>query len=426
MTLLQRPPRATTEATGQDQATVLRRLRTLGLAAVAGSLAAFLSLMVISVPVLLAWFAESLSSVSLWQAMGISVDLWALAHRATVLVGQTEVVLAPLLLTVVPLLACRYAVNQVLVDRPETRGALREVSGARAAWQALAGTELSLFVGGYVLSGLLLCVLAGLGQAPVSVASAVPGLVLVPVVAVLWGLWREHRVQEQPTIDRGLRWVEDHTPVLARRGLRPAAHALVILTVGALAVVGLLLVLRWDRIALLYTTLDAGVVGAGVLTLAQAAALPNLTIWAAGWTTGAEVSVGTVTVGWTGSTEGDLPLIPVLGALPEPGPLPTWMWAAIALPLLAGCWVGWRSIAAAPRLASWWAKAQIAGSACLFTSLALGALSLLSSGGMSPGYLSTVGTDALRVTGGALVLLLAGSLTTLSLLHLVRARRLTR
>lgn len=426
MTLLQRPARATTDTTGADQATIIGRVRTLGLAAMSGALAAFLSLMVISVPVLLAWFAESRSSVSLWQTMGVSVDVWALAHRATVLVGQTQVVLAPLLLTLVPLLACRYAVNQVLVDRPETRGVVREVSGVRAAWQALAGAELSLFVGGYLVSGLVFCALAGLGQAPVSVASAVPGLLLVPVVAVVWGLWREHRVQEQPTIDRGLRWVEDHTPVLVRRGLRPALHALAILGAGALLLVGLLLVLRWDRIAVLYSTLDAGGVGTGVLTLGQALALPNLTVWAAGWTTGTEVAVGTVGVGWSASSQGDLPLIPVLGALPEPGPLPAWIWAAVALPLLAGAWIGWRAIAAAPRLASWWAKAQIAGSACLFAALVLGALSLLASGGMSPGHLSTIGTDPLRVLGAALGLLLAGALVTLTLLHLVRARRLTR
>lgn len=420
MTVLQRPERATTDST--TRGSVLHRARALAMAAVAGALAAVVSLMVVSLPVLVAWFAEERSTVSLWQAVGVAVDGWALAHGGTIHVGQVQVVLAPLLLTAVPLLACRYAVNQVLVDRPEARGDLVDVRGAATAWRALAGPELAWFVIGYLLSGVLLCSLAALGQAPVSVASVVPGLLLVPLAAVALGLRREHRRQEHPAIDRGLRWVELRTPVLLRRGLRPAGEALALLGAAALVAVVALLMVRAERIGALYFALEAGTVGTSVLTLVQLLALPNLMLWAIGWFTGADVVVGTVRVGWSGTTAGDLPLIPVLAALPEPGPLPAGLWLSVAVPVLTGCWLGWRSARSAPRLASWWTRAQIAVSACLGVTLVVVVLSWLAAGGLTPGVLAVVGTLPLVVGGALLAELLAGALLTLTALHLARTR----
>lgn len=418
MTLLER---ATTTRPA-DAATIGDRLRAVVLAALAGLLAAAISWVVVTVPVIVAWLADERSTTSLWQTAGIGVDLWALAHRATVEVGDSTVVLAPLLLTLVPLLSCWYAVGQVVVDRPEVRGEVHDIQGWRSAWAALGASELLAFLAGYLGSGLLLCSLAGLGQAPVDVSSAVPGLVLVPLLAIGLSLWREHRRQRHPTFDRGLRWLGLHTPVLFRRGLRPAFEALGILLTGALLIVVALLVVRFERVLTLYEALDAGTVGTTVLTLGQALALPNVLVWALGWTTGAEVSVGTVHVGWVESTGGDLPLLPVLAALPEPGLLPPGLWLVALLPVLAGAWLGFRSSRAAPRLASWRAKAQIALSACVGVTVIVLVLSWLSLGGMSPGLLATVGTEPLRVAGLLGAELLAGAMVTLTVLHLFRRR----
>ncbi|WP_256839701.1 cell division protein PerM [Ornithinimicrobium faecis] len=417
MTLLERTP-----VRPADAATITGRLRAVVLAAVAGLLAALISWVVVTVPVFVAWLADDRSSVSIWQTAGIGVDLWALAHRASIEVGEHQVVLAPLLLTLVPILACWYAVGQVVVDRPDVRGELDEVTGWRFAWAALGVTELVSFLVGYVASGLLLCSLAGLGQAPVIVSSALPGLLLVPLIAIGLSLWREHRRQEHPTLDRGLRWVELHTPVLVRRGLRPAVQALCILIVGALLLVVALLVIRMGRVLTLYEALDAGTVGTSVLTLGQVAALPNILVWAMGWSSGVEVAVGTVQVGWTESSAGDLPLLPVLAALPEPGALPPGLWLSALLPVLAGAWVGFQSSRAAPRLASWWAKAQIALSACVGVTVVVLLLSWLALGGMTPGLLSQVGTDPVRVATLLGAEVLGGALVTLSALHLFRRR----
>ena len=36
-----------------------------------------------------------------------------------------------------------------------------------------------------------------------------------------------------------------------------------------------------------------------------------------------------------------------LAALPEPGPLPHGLWLSVAVPLLAGAWIGYRAIGSA-------------------------------------------------------------------------------
>lgn len=419
MTVLHRP---VPPPPASSLASVVGRARALFLASVAGALAAVLSWMVTCVPVVVAWFADERSTVTLWQSLGVGVDLWALAHRGTVVAGDTDVVLAPLLLTAVPLLACRYAVNQVVVDRPEVRGDMGVISGWRGAWRALGGPELAWFMAGYVALGVLLCSLAGLGQAGVRVTSVVPGLLIVPGVAIALALAHEHRHQEQPTIDRGLRWVELHTPVLVRRGFRPAGEGLAGLFVVSLLLVVALLVGRAERIGALYATLEGGWVAVAIITLGQLLLLPNLLVWAAGWTTGADIAVGTLRVGWTETTGGDLPLVPVLAALPEPGPLPTGLWLVALVPVAVGAWLGGRSVRAAPRLASWWAKAQIAGSACLLVAAVMLVLSWLAVGGLTPGLLGQIGTAPLYAAGALLAELLVGALVTLTVLHLSRRR----
>lgn len=428
MTVLSRSDRrskTTTDAatgSGAFTAPVLARIRSFGLAALAGAVAVVLSWMVICLPTVLAWIADDRSTVSIWQTLGLGANLFALAHRGTVVSGDTSVVLAPLLLTAVPLLACRYAVNHVVVDRPEVRGDATVIRGWRSAWRALGGAELAWFTGGYAVAGLLLCELAGLGQASVRLITVLPGLLIVPAVAVGLALRREHARQEQPVIDRALRWIELHLPVLVRRGVRPAVQALAGMFGAALLLVVALLALRAERIGSLYGALDAGSAGLVVITLGQLLVLPNLLVWALGWTTGADVVIGTVQVGWTGTSSGDLPLIPVLAALPEPGPLPPGLWLAAAVPVLAGAWIGLRSIGAASRLASWWAKAQIALSACVMVTLVVLVLSWLAVGGLTPGLLGQVGTAPLLVAGALLVELLAGALVTVTVLHLTRRR----
>ncbi|MGI8948969.1 MAG: cell division protein PerM [Ornithinimicrobium sp.] len=400
---------------------VARRVRALTMAVAAGVLAGLVGWLIVAVPVLLAWVGDPFSSVSVWQSLGIAGNLWALAHGGLVSTPDVSVRLSPLLLTVVPILLTRYAVGQVLAE-PPSQAASTHIGGFAGAWTALRATELVVFVAGYAGIGLLVAGLAGLGQAGVPVAPLLPGLVWVPLLGIVLALVRERRVQEHPTIDAALRWLALRTPMLIRRGLAPAGEALAGLMVAALLVVVALVVVRIGRIGTLTQALDAGWTGIVVLSLGQLLLLPNMLIWALGWLTGPGVSVGSVHIGWQQATGGDLPLVPVLAALPEPGALPELVWLVSAVPVLAGAWLGWRGAGSAARLASWWSKAQVALAAALMITAVVLVLSWLASGGLTPGLLGTVGVQPLRVAGALLGELLLGATVMVTVLHLARRR----
>ena len=424
--MLERPDTTPTPGPEPQRAPVLtvRRVGEILGAAVAGVVCVALSVLAIAVPTLLAWITDGRSTATLWQTAAVSVDVWALAHRAQVVTPVAEVVFAPLLLTALPLLLCWYAARQVILSRPGLAHRVPHIGGWRSAWHALGGTDATVFVLFYLLASLALAHTASLGIAPVRLPSLVLGAVLIPLAAVLLVWWREHRREEHPAVDAGTAWVRGRTPVLIRRAVPPALEVLVgLVAVAFLLVLGLLL-LRGERILTLYGSLDAGIVGTLVLTLGQLAALPNLMVWALGWLTGGGMTVGTVHVGWSHSTAGDLPLLPVLGALPEPGSLPPGMWAMVFVPVVAGAWIGYRAVEVTSRLSSWWVKAQVALASSAVVGLAALVLGWLASGGLTPGRLGRIGVEPGLLAGLLTLEVAAGALVVVSVLHLVRARRL--
>lgn len=405
---------------GRPSTLTLSRLRDLLGAGVAGAVCVAVGVIAVALPTVLAWVVEPRSVSSLWQTLGVAVDMWALAHRAEISVPGTDLVFAPLLLTALPLLLCWYAARQVLLGRAISR--VPRIGGWRSAWSALSGSDALAFVLGYLCAGLVVAYLAGFGIAPVWLPSLVPGAVLVPLAAVAIVWWGEHRREEHPSVGAGLAWVRGRTPVLVRRAVPPAAEVLVGLAAACFLLVLGVLLIRGQRILTLYDSLDAGVVGTVTLTIGQLLALPNLMVWALGWLTGSGVTVGTVHVGWEQSTPGDLPLLPVLGALPEPGALPPGLWAMVLVPVLAGCWIGYRSVGAAPRLATWWTKMQIALASCAGVVLVALVLAWLSTGGLTPGLLGTIGVEPWRVAGLLLAELTVGALLVVSTVHVWRRR----
>ncbi|GAA5158334.1 cell division protein PerM [Ornithinimicrobium tianjinense] len=425
MTLLQRPETSQDEPPGPDPTPglTLGRVVELLTAAVAGAVCVLLGVLAVAVPVLVTWLADERSTASFWQSVGVSVDFWALAHRAEVRAPGADVVLAPLLLTAGLVVLCWYAARQVVFNRPDLMARVPLIRGWRSAWHALGGEDATAFVAGYVVAGLLVAHTASFGLAPVWLPSLVPGAVLVPLLSVVLVWWLEHRRDDHPAVDAGLRWVRRRTPVLVSRGVPAAVEVLVGLSaVCFLMVVGLLLI-RGERVLTLYGALDAGVVGTTVLTVGQLLALPNLMLWALAWLTGAGLTVGTVHVGWTESTPGDLPVLPVLGALPEPGAMPPGLWAMALVPLVAGGWLGYRAVDGTPRLASWWTKTQIALFGALVVGVAALVLGWLATGGLTPGLLGTVGVEPWRFAALLTAEVAAGAVLVVTVLHLSGARR---
>ena len=88
---------------------------------------------------------------------------------------------------------------------------------------------------------------------------------------------------------------------------------------AALLVTGL--VRHFGTVRALHSALDPGVGGSIALLLAQLALVPNALVWAASYALGAGFVMGAGSVVAPAGTElGMLPGLPLLGALPSPGP----------------------------------------------------------------------------------------------------------
>ena len=153
------------------------------------------------------------------------------------------------------------------------------------------------------------------------------------------------------------------------------------------------------------------------------ALLPNLGMWALAWVAGPGFGIGDGSaITWTTSDPGLLPLVPVLGALPDPGPLPSGLWLAVLVPVAIGAVVGWRSLRAVSRLSTWQIKAETSATACLLCALVLTLAVALAGGAAGAAGLGSVGANPWAVGGALLGELLLGSALVVGASHL-RARR---
>lgn len=422
MTLLDDAPRTRTPLGTQVTLGLRLPWRDWGASLVAGVVAALAVWAIIMLPVLVGWLADPRSDAGLTDATAMSASIFGLAHRGPLLVDSLTVTFAPLLLLALAVLCCRYAATHVLRHRHLVPDG--PVRSAREALTAIGVDLLGLVVLGYVAVGVGLGVLAGTGPAPVHLLLLVPGLLLVPVLGVAWSVWHEQRHAPNPAFDRGVAWIESRVPVYVQRSWKPAAQALLGLLAACTAFVIVLIVLQWERVFALYGVLDAGIAGIVVLTLAQLLAVPNLALWTLGFAAGAPLSIGSVQMGWVGTVAGELPLIPVLGALPEPGPLPALTPLVVLLPVLAGTWIGVRVAMNLPRLSGWTTKLLTSGAACLAVGVVVLLLGWLAAGSIAPGATDQVGTPALESAGLLTAEMVGGALLATSITHLVRTRRL--
>lgn len=377
-----------------------------------GALAALASLALVSLPAFAAWLADDKSSTSGGAMASIGADAWLLAHGGSVTIGGASVAFMALLLTAVPLVVATVAGRHLLTglaERPEA------TSGRW--WRCVAAQELALFVTGYAVTGLITALLARLGPAHPSLLTVLPGVVLLPVVAIGAALGSEHRAGRGGLSVGLVRWLGRVLPPTLSRALRPALMGLLSLLGAGLVMVLAMVALHLGRVGTLYDALGAGVVGVAVLTLIQLAALPNLVVWAVAWMAGPGFTVGDVGMSWTQVDHGALPLVPVLGAVPEPGALPSGLWLVVLVPVLVGALIGWRCVRAVTRLATWRAKAEPAAVAALLVAVAVGVLAWLASGALGSRHLAHVGVSALPVTGAILAEVLVGAIACVTVLH---------
>lgn len=325
------------------------------------------------VPVFAAWTLDPQSTTSWNDTLGVAIDLWALAHRAHVVVDGITVVFSPLLLTLGCLLAARFGARAAFPDERLRATDLRAIMLA--------------YLAGYVMAAQVLGIIASLGHSHVHWWSLVIGPAVVAALGVAWTAWHERK--HSPELAALDEVVVEATPLLLRRSLRAGLRGVAVLAALSLLLVIVLLAWHGQRVWAVHRELEPGIVGGCFLVLAQLLALPNLVLHTAGWAAGAPLGVGAVSIGHGGMTPGTLPMIPVLGALPDHvGP---WTWASIALPVVVGGFIGWDAVRALTRLASLRAKLTVAASAAAVTTVAMWLLWWFSTASLSRGSLGHVG-----------------------------------
>jgi hypothetical protein len=385
--------------------------------AVAGASAALVSMLTIALPALLAWVASPQSTVGWPRALSVGSCVWLLANGVQLSSGPAAISLMPLLLTTIPLAIATIAARRVLMQLGDER--LRRWGGLRRD-VAEAGV---VFASSYAAVGLVVA-LATIGHPlHASALGAVAGTAILGAASVLIALALEFR-SKIGSVAPGLSgWLEARVPIHVRRAIRPGLWGALAIFGAGLALTLLMIVMHLGRISRLNDALGADPVGMVLLSLGQLTVLPNIGLWAASWLAGPGFGLGQGTaITWSHSDPGLLPLIPGLGAVPAPGPLPAGLWLSVMVPVAAGALVGWRALRVVARLSSWRAKAETAASACLIAALVLTLASSLAGGSLGAARLSGLGAPSLVFGATVLGELLIGAAVFVGLSHLRASR----
>jgi hypothetical protein len=365
--------------------------------AAAGAFAVGATLVALCLPVLLAWVASPDNTVGWGSALGVAASAWLLGLGVDLHAAGTTVSLTPLLITAVEVAGAVLCARHALSRLPAGDGTDRLSTGRlrRAVCDCAAG-----FVGSYALLGLLV----SLATRPAGVrVSSVAAFLFAAGWAALGFGYAAGRAQGPGLFPAGptSRW--GTVAAYVRRAVGPAGWGIAaLLAIGALIVLGSVLA-NFRTVSALSSSLGGGPAGQLVLGIVQLTVLPDLALWALSWMAGPGFSLAQgLSVTWSGAHPGTLPVIPVLGALPAPGPFPRWVAAAALAPACAGVFLAWRAGRSMSALTSWRFRAQVTASACVLCSAALTLLAWMSTGSLGAGGLASAGPPAV-LTGAALL-----------------------
>ena len=384
--------------------------------AVAGGSAALVSMLAIALPALLAWVASAESTVDWTRALSVGSCAWLLANGAHLRVGHATISLMPWLLTAIPLGVATIAARRILAQLDDGSPRRFKAWGGLRRDVAQAGIA---FVSSYATVGLVVALVTAGDPLHASVPGSVLGTAVVGTASILAALALEFRGEIASVAPDLAGVLKTRLPIYLRRAIYPGLWGALAVFVAGLALAVVAVLMHLGRIGRLYDALGADPVGMGVLTIGQLLALPNVAIWAASWIAGPGFGFGEGTaITWSHSDPGLLPLIPGLGAVPDPGPLPAGLWLMVLVPVAAGALVGWRALRQVARLSSWKVKARTAGSACVVAASVLTLASALAGGSLGAARLSAVGAPSLMFGVAVLGELLLGAAVVVGLSHL--------
>ena len=289
--------------------------------AVGGAWAAALATWVISTGVcVLGWLAAEPGSLR--GAIDVGTQLWLLANGAGARLGSTPVTLVPWGVTAVA----------ALVTSRSARLAAGQARGL--PWR----TTLSVTAVTVLAYLAPLTATASLTGGPAQALRGAATMAVVIGLAAAWGA------------SRSTGWVPSRAwPAWARSLPRAALAAQLVLLAGGAAALVVALVARWSRVVELTAALQPGPGGGLALVLAQLAFAPNVVVWAAAYALGAGFTLGDGSVVAPAATEvGLLPAVPLLGALPAPGPGDPVQLAWLVTGAVAGAVAAWIVVRARP------------------------------------------------------------------------------
>jgi Family of unknown function (DUF6350) len=389
-----------------------RRLRS----ALAGVSAALVSMLIIALPTLLAWVASPQSTVDWPRALAVGSCIWLLANGVQLSSGPAAISLMPMLLTIIPLVVATIAARRILMQLDDERPRRWSRWGGLRRDVIEAGL---VFASSYAAVGLVIALVTAGDPLHASVLGSVAGTAIVGAASVLAALLLEFRGQIGSVAPELSEWLEARVPIHLRRAIRPGLWGASAIFGAGVVLTLVMVVVHLGRIGRLYDALGADPVGMVLLSLGQLTVLPNVGLWAASWMAGPGFGLGEGTaITWSHSNPGLLPLIPGLGAVPAPGPLPAGLWLTVLVPVAAGALVGWRALRVVARLSSWRAKAETAASACLIAALVLTLASSLAGGSLGAARLMGLGAPSLMFGTTVLGELLLGAAVFVGLSHL--------
>ncbi len=341
------------------------------------------------VPVMLVWMGAARVEARWSEAARVGADAWLVAHGAPVALPSGTFSLVPLGLSALVLGLCWVGGRRLA----EALRAVADPVPVRDLVTAIGG-----FAGCYAALAALVGFLAGSQVARPLVGPAVVGA----AVLALAGAGAATAVHWWPG-----------TPAWRRAAVVVRCAGTTLLAYGAacLLLLAAAAYLGRERMAAVNEALDPGLIGQVGLVLLQLAFLPDLAVWAGSWLAGPGFSVGAgTTVAPLGTVLGPLPAIPVLGALPEPGPGHGWMGWVLAVAVVVSCGAlgGWRLALRRAGATRRQLALDLVG-LCLVVGCTVLALGWASTGSMGPGRMAVVGPSPLELAGTVLVQVLAGS-----------------
>jgi hypothetical membrane protein len=261
-------------------------------------------------PAALGWLTSPESQLA--DALGLASRVLLLANGAVTTIGGQPVSIAPLGLTLVLILlgvpVAGLAARAAIDETDDLRGLVLRVGGTYAGTYVVFTTLIAFFV------------------PETSAIRAFLGSALVGGLSGFWGVTRA--VGYNPCE----RW-----PVRLRPFPRGIGVAVLICVGTGAALLAAVLILGRDRIAAIADGLGGDGTAGILLIVIQLVWLPNLVIWAMAWALGAGVTLGEGTLlDMNGTSLGFLPSIPVLGAVPDPGPVSELAWLWLLGGVLAG------------------------------------------------------------------------------------------